>query len=438
MVKVLFIAYYFPPVGGAGVQRALKFVQYLPGEGFAPVVITGPASSEDRWTPRDATLAETIPLLVPVHRTPGPVPEASRGFRRRLETWLNWSKPFSEWWIRSATEVGMQVSDGCQLILATMSPFESGEAASELAERLGIPWVADLRDPWALDEMQVYPSLWHRNVEKARMERVLSSSALIVMNTPEAVMALKKSFPSLRSKTVVSICNGFDRDDFSSPLPPRSDRTFRIVHSGYLHTDIGQQLRERRLRNWLRGAQPGVDILTRSHVILLEAMERWIARSPASGRNVELVLAGRASDEDCRFASGSKVADLVRFVGYLPHDESVALVRNADLLFLPMHNLPQGCRSRIVPGKTYEYMASGRPILAGVPDGDARDFLSGCGTALLTRPDDVTGMAEVLDHVYGAWNRSEPICCPDVAFVNQFERRTLTHSLASAFASVLS
>ena len=69
------------------------------------------------------------------------------------------------WWIQSATEFGLRVADDEELIFATMSPFESGEVARRLSRRLGIPWVADLRDPWALDEMQVYPSLLHRRLE---------------------------------------------------------------------------------------------------------------------------------------------------------------------------------------------------------------------------------------------------------------------------------
>src|SRR5260370_28469671 len=150
-MKVLFIAYYFPPLGGAGVQRAQKFVQYLPSEGFLPVVITGPASREDRWTPQDKTLIHSIPLEVPVHRVAGPIPSVKGKLRSRLETLLTLPSSFSKWWIQSATEVGYSAADGEALILATMSPFESGEVARRLSRRLGIPWVADLRDPCALD-----------------------------------------------------------------------------------------------------------------------------------------------------------------------------------------------------------------------------------------------------------------------------------------------
>src|SRR5205823_1977284 len=96
------------------------------------------------------------------------------------------------------------------------------------------------------------------------------------------------------------------------------------------------------------------------------------------------------------------MSNCIRFSGYVSHHESVELIRTADLLFLPMHNLPAGKRSRIVPGKTYEYMATGRPILAAVPEGDARDYLEKSGTAFICKPDDVDHMVRHLDHVYSA------------------------------------
>jgi glycosyltransferase involved in cell wall biosynthesis len=329
------------------------------------------------------------------------------------------------------------VADGEELIFATMSPFESGEVARRLSKRLGIPWVADLRDPWALDEMQVYPTAFHRQADMLKMERLLSTAALIIMNTPEATSALRAAFPRLRNKTVVTIPNGFDQSDFSAPVTERRDGKFRIVHSGYLHTDNGVELRKRGICRLLGGAQSGVDILTRSHTVLLDAVERWRALRPEIVDDLEIVFAGKTSEQDRAVVNESGITSLVRFPGYISHKSSVNLVRTADLLFLPMHNLPAGRRSRIVPGKTYEYMATGRPILAAAPDGDARDFLSQCGTAMICRPDDAAGMIQILDKTYRAWKSKQSVRRCNEAFVNQFERRNLTRTLAAAFDSML-
>ena len=188
--------------------------------------------------------------------------------------------------------------------------------------------------------------------------------------------------------------NGYDADDFSQPQGPPGSGPFRIVHTGYLHTELGRGLADGRLtRRLLGGDLSGVNILTRSHVYLLEAIDRLIADDASVAQRLELHLAGVLSDSDIDVAQRSPV---VRMPGYLPHAETIGLLRSSDLLFLPMHDLPTGVRARIVPGKTYEYLASGRPILAAVPDGDARDLLTRAGTGLLCRPDDVAGMATII------------------------------------------
>jgi glycosyltransferase involved in cell wall biosynthesis len=435
MKRILVLAYYFPPVGGAGVQRSVKFVRYLPSFGYTPMVITGSGSQPGRWTPLDRSLTNEIPLRTAVHRIASVEPPASVGVHARAERWIGLRPPFARWWIQGVVAVGQSIGLEAALIYASMSPFESGEAAAALAHDLRRPWVADLRDPWALDEIQVFPSGIHRRAELNRMSRVLRSAAAIVMNTPEAKVQLLRHFPELHNKPVVVIPNGFDTADFEHPVPPRTDGSFRIVHTGYLHTELGRRHRRlRRIRRLLGGAAPGVDLLTRSHVDLLEAVDRLVAKQPELRSILEVHLAGVVSKSDLAAAQ----SDVVQIDGYLDHDESVALMRSADLLYLPMHNLPRGVRARIVPGKTYEYLASGRPILATVPDGDARDLLQRSRVASCCRPADVDCMELVLsEHVRrfrseGRWP-SEPR--PD--FLRAFERRHLAETLAALFDSVL-
>ncbi len=102
-----------------------------------------------------------------------------------------------------------------------------------------------------------------------------------------------------------------------------------------------------------------------------------------------------------------------------------------------MQNLPIGVRATIVPGKTYEYLASGTPILAALPDGDARELLIEAGNAIVLRPDDVTGMADAIQEQVGRWQRGiEPPSAPaDV--VRRFEYRSLAGKLAEVFDEVL-
>lgn len=417
MRRVLFLAYYFPPLGGGGVQRSLKFVRYLPEHGYEPVVVTGPGRQRTE-APVDASLGLSDDLEV--RRVSGTEPGESR-LRHWAGRLLNVPFPFTRWWPEAAFQAGRGAE--VDLIFATMSPFESGAAAVRLASETGKPWVADLRDPWALDEWRTYPTALHRRLELKKMERTLASAAAVVMNTPEAADSLRAALPRLAGVPIVSIPNGFDADDFAGPAP-NGNGAFRIVHAGWSHVEGGRKHRRTAaIYAALGGSVRGLDILPRSHLYLLEALERLALPG------VELHLVGQASND-----TGSPV---VRARGYLPHSEAVGLIRGADLLFLPMHDLPMGTRSRIVPGKTYEYLASGRPILAAVPDGDARDLLEEAGTAFLTRPRDVESMMAVVSDLVARKERGDPPPALREDAVAPYERRRLTRRLAELFDDVL-
>jgi glycosyltransferase involved in cell wall biosynthesis len=384
--SVLYIARHFPPVGGAGVQRTVYMIRYLREAGWAVTVITGAGDGLDRWTPRDDSLSSVLPDDVEVIWLPAPEPAAASSWRGRVERWLGVEPAWDAWWISGACSRAT-AAPAIDAIVATMSPFASAVAATRLSERLDVPWLADLRDPWALDEMTAYPTAAHRRLHQRRMRHRLGTASAIVMNTPEAAKVARARFPELAPRVVDAIPNGYAPADFSEPAPARSDAALRIVHTGYLHTDLrGVGV----LRRMLSVGDVRVDRAARSHVHLLEAITT-VAGSTA--RPIELHLAGVLSAADRAAIPGSvRVHDH----GYLHHAESVRLLRSADLLFLPMHDLPDGRRATIVPGKTYEYLASGRPILAAVPAGDARDLLERAVGVSLCDPTDVAAMARII------------------------------------------
>ena len=437
MTRILFISYHFPPTGGAPAQRALKFARYLPADGYLPVVLTGPGTPHSEWTPHDASLLKELPPTVPIHRIQDHVPQQEGRFLSRVQRWAGSSSSFSDWWIRSATQLAEQilVNEDLKIIFATMSPFESAEIAAYLSQKYHIPWIADLRDPWAIDEIQIYPSGLHRALALNKMCKLLSSAAVIIMNTPEATTRLKKTFPSFKAKRIVTITNGFDPDDLAfSEVSYKPNSKFTIVYTGSFLTDAGLRLRRRRrIYEGLGGAVPGVDIATRSHLILFQAIHRWCALDPTVEDNLHIVFAGNSPSIDASQVEAKDVFALTRFAGYLPRAESLGLVRTADLLFLPMHNLPVGRRSTTAPSKMFEYMASGRPILAAVPDGDAKDFLEKVGTAFICRPDGVDAMVQALSQTYDMWKKGKQLPSPNWKFLQAFERRRLTQCLAHEF-----
>jgi glycosyltransferase involved in cell wall biosynthesis len=435
MRRVLYIAYHFPPVGGGAVQRNVGFARHLARFGYTPVVITGPGGGDHYWAPEDEELGDSIHGGVEVHRVPGPTPPPIGRLRARVDRLLDRRGPWLDWWIEGAIEAGARVAPTCDLIFAGLEPYRTADAARAIAKLAGRPWVADLQDPWALDEMRTSMSALHHANDLRAMHRGLSSAAAIVMNVPEAAERVRRRFPDLADRVTPAVTNGFEREDFAGEAPTRDDDAFRIVHTGYLHTELGLRHRERRrLRRLIGGAYCDVDILTRSHYFLRQAVDRLIESDPSLAGSIEVHLAGVLNDTDRAIAEG---ADYFRMPGYLPHGSTVELIRSADLLFLPMQELAGGARAGLTPGKTYEYVASGRPILAAVPPGDARELLLAAGTGRICAPSDVEAMTTILRDEVAKWRRGESQPCLNEEVVAQYERLELTRRLAGIFDGVL-
>jgi len=431
MRRLLCVAYHFPPIGYSGVQRTVKFIRYLEDFGWRTTVVAGPQASEEGLLPLDRTLADEIPADTTVLRVTRPEPSPSTGNRARAERWLRMPRPWSRWWVDEVAAVGAQAARDADVLFCSMSPFESATATARLAARSGRPWVADLRDPWALDEMLVFPTWLHRRAELRVMRRALSSASAIVMNTPDAARALASEFPEMDGR-VHAITNGFDATDFAGPPPVRDDGFFRIVHTGSFHTDAGMQRRTMRVRRLTGGTIGGVDFLTRSHVFLVQAVSRLVEREPGLASRIRLVFAGISSPAD-----QAHTAPFVEFVPYLPHGESVALMRGADMLFLPMHDVHPGRRVRIVPGKTYEYLAAGPPILAAVPQGDARTLIREAGAGYVCDPSDVECMARTIREAVRRADAGEAPPHADPEVIARYERRELTRRLALVLEGAL-
>jgi len=431
---VLTLAYHFPPVGGAGVQRMLQLARRLPDAGWEQTVITGPGGPDSVWRPRDEAVglgARTVRVL----RMPGPEPPHDVRWEGRLERWLRMSSRWRRWWSANVVGLAESIDSDVDLIHASLAPYSTAESAAHVARRLGKPLLLDLEDPWALDEMMVYPTRVHRRLELRRMRRALAAADIIVMNTPEARRRVLEAFPELPPARVVSITNAFDPLDFGEPAARNGGgERFRLVHVGSLHTEMGRSHRAAGgLRRLLGGAVPGVDFLTRSHVFLLEAVRSLLEDDPSLAGVLEVHLAGVFTGADREVAAAYP---FVRMQEFVPHTETIALLRSADALFLPMHDLPAGVRAGIVPHKTYEYVAAGRPIIAAVPDGDARDLLEASGIARLCRPSDVAGIKEGLRGEIERWRAGEDPPAVRAEVLARCTSERLTSEVAEVYAAL--
>lgn len=439
-INVLFLSYFFPPGGGAGSQRPLKFAKYLPEFGISPVILAGPIKYESYWAPEDVSLLNELPSNIHIKRIKQ-MPSNKENIFEKVKTIFSGEPTHERWWEKEALKEADKIVYACKIdiIFATLSPYNSAKIARKIGKKKRIPWIIDLRDPWALDENRVYPSILNRLFDTAKMKKEIFAASIVIMNTPQAKENLIKKFPKITNKKVEIITNGYDESDFIEQPEKRDDRHFRIVHTGFLHTKIGLDANHKRKYYRIFGkSKSDVNFLTRSHFYLMIAVEKVAKRIPEFADDFELILAGKNSDCDKKVIENSPLYKNVIFTGYLPHNESINLLRTTDMLFLPMQELSKGISATIVPGKLYEYLASGRPILGAVPEGDARKYLLKNGGNYVVFPSDVEEMERAIELEYAQWKKTGPKkCIRNEEFIKIFERRVLTEKLAILFNKCL-
>ena len=266
--------------------------------------------------------------------------------------------------------------------------------------------------------MMVYPTHLHWRHELAKMRRLLGTAAAIVMTTPEAARRIREAFPELADRPIVSIPNGYRPGRFRATPPSRTDSAFRIVHTGYLHTKLGIQQR----RTAPCAGCSAADRRRHPHsVARLPAERDRPARSSIRTRCGESssISPGVLSRATGRRPSRSPLRPRAGTISRTGCDPLMRIGGSA----LPAHaGLPPGKRSGTVPGKTYEYSPPARPILAAVPEGDARDILMRAGNTRICAPDDVEAMADAI-----LKQQAGKAVLPrrDLEFISQFDYRKL-------------
>jgi len=427
-VPVLLVAYYFPPLGGAGTQRAAAFARWLPAFGYEPVVVTGTGTAGTASAPvLDPSLRRGIGEDTAVVRVRDRGP-AALGARRRI-MWEARVRTDRDTWAASVATTAVETARraGARAAVITVSPYAAAELGPLLRSDLGIPWILDLRDPWTLDGWRVHPSRLHAVRDRTRMREAIRAADLVIANTPAARRAFI-DLAELPPRRVVTIPNGFEPGDVPAPPPARApDGTFRLVHTGWLHDP-----RPRRL-GWRRARWRDLDETGRSGRYLLEGLALLARRRPDLRERVRLELVGQVHPGHWSLARDLGVADMVVERGYLPHSESLAVLRAAELAFVPLSGVPPGEEALVVPGKLYEALAAGVPVLACLPPGDARRLAIAAGAVVCgpDRPDQIT---DALERLVDEWRAGASADVPRMP--ESFARERLTGRLARALDAV--
>ncbi|MCR9244336.1 MAG: glycosyltransferase family 4 protein [bacterium] len=433
MTRVLVVAYYYPPRGGAGTQRFAKFCRYLPEFGLQPVVLTSGVVASDRNAPHDdPTLSGGQDGAQPVVER---VDDPGRGStKRRLMRSLRFFLDQDEWADAAADHAVRLVRQyEPEAVITTLSPFACYRIGLRLKREFDLPWLVDLRDPWSLDGWRRYRSFLHARSDLGHMRRALTTADCVIANVPEAAREFE-ALGAPRDRTVV-IPNGYDEPDFATVDPSPfaadgSDDYYRIVHMGTFHpVDAPPGFTTNRL---LLQRHRQIAPLGRTGNYLLHAAARLRTEDTTAFARLRIELFGNVDESHRRLIDELDLSDTVVLHGYVSHRETIAALCGADAVFVPLHDVPANERALVVPGKLYEALASERPVLAALPPGDGADLVRGFHAGIVVPPTDTAALARAMRRliVDGAGGVTR-------ARLGAFTRRHLTGLLATAIDATI-
>lgn len=397
MKRAILISCYYPPDGGAGAQRPRKLAEHAQRCGWDLTVVTRqPPAKRSSWEPKDESLADAgepakvvrVPMGAQTTAgamVPGPAGAEDPFLAEVLEA------------VRSELN-----SHPVDAVILTMPPYGMSPIAPAVREISDVPIFVDLQDPWALDGACSYANKSQWAVTNRWMHEVLSMADGVIANTPEAGLELTRAVADLSPDRVAVVNNGCTVAEFQGPMPARpeamGDEGLHLVHTGTLHSHAFERTRGlmgqiRKRRNFR--VEP-ISIGGRTAYHLLRAMHLLSKQAPALINDLHLTLVGVEDEPTRRIVEQSPCRERVRLTGFVPYSESVAWIRHADALFVPLFGLPKGHRSRIIPSKSYEYLASGRPIVGALPEGDARELIERSGRGHCADPCDDRALAKAL------------------------------------------
>lgn len=402
--RVLMLAYYFPPLGGGGVQRTLKHVKYLPDEGFDPIVLT----TRLGWSPaRDATLGEEVRPETVVIRAPelplqlvkwglgGALRRA--GLPSRLTSYVGWPDGMVGW-VPGATWHALRAVRRYRpdVLYSTLSPASAHLVALMVSRATGIPWVADFRDAWTRNPQGEWLPRPLAALS-ARLERavVRRASYLVVVDESVELLGLDSDDPRR-----VVITNGVDPEDVPAVnARPRRPR-FRISYVGTLYG--------------ARNAAP-----------VFAALRALLDRGVIAEGDLELRIVGSAA-----LGADANLERLpVSRTGYVDHAAAIHEMAAADVLLFHAPSVTQ-----LPSGKIYEYLVSGRPILcvAG-SDNSAFQLVQELGAGHCAEPGDLAAIEDAIERMYLSWKDGTLDISPDVSAetLRRFSRPALARALAA-------
>lgn len=439
--RLLMAAYYFPPLGGSGVFRSIKFAKYLPQFHWWPTVIsTDCPPLEMSWV--DGSLVQEIPAGMQVIRIPDlvytmrmrSIPEnieaalinflktilqsdqeastivntLSRTKTGRVKL-LMFPCPALLWAYESIQYLEKYVDlSKFQAIYTTSGPYSAHLIGLYLKQKYGISWVADYRDPWTDASQEVLGIIRSNYQLLVSLERILLKEADYSIAVEEHFAQAYVERFHIPAEKIETIPNGYDEDDFSGlSVSEEQPSKFTIVYSGLLY------------------AKSAVSCFS----AFLEALCQLTVEGKVDLDKIQLLMIGEMTIEVKDLLRKYDLDSALIETGYLSHKEALQANMRANLLLSLTGESPE--LRFIHGGKMFDYLRSGRPILAMVPKNGVVERLlreTGHGEAFTSM--EVSGIKAMILREYQAWRQGEKRELLHSPLIEQFERKNLTRKLA--------
>ncbi len=406
-MKVLIITYYWPPAGGSGVQRWLKFTKYLPNFDVEPIVYV---PENPNYPTIDAGIEKEIPKLkilkkrifnpqdLIVKKKTSGVANINKG---GLLSWIrgNFFIPDAKiFWVKPSVKFLEKYIKEHQIdvIISSGPPHSIHLIANKLKQKLDLKWIADFRDPWtSLYYTQEFNLTSFAKLKNKKLEQqVLTNADKII--TVSKTLKQELGFPQ---KTSV-ISNGYDDEVLVNAV---LDKQFSLSHIGLLPSQSNP-------------------------VILWEVLKEICQENKQFKNDLRIALTGNVSDNVIQDIKKNDLAENLELNAYVTHQKAILLQKQAQVLLLL---IPKTTNSKgILTGKVFEYITSKRPIIAiGDEDGDLADILENTATGTMVGFENKNKLKKLILEYYNLYLEANLKVNP--VNIEQYHRKNLTEKLAN-------
>lgn len=429
MKNLLVVAYYFPPSGGPGVQRVLKYIKYIRETGWNPIVFT---AKDADYPAFDYSLLEEIPPNVTVVRSkifepynfyrkltgkkPGePVDVniikkegAKLSTKEKLIEFVRGTFFIPDarigWYFTGKSELNKLLKQyKIDAIYSSSPPYTCSLIAKYAKKKINVPWVAGFRDPWT-DFIQAPPRWFLPKFIDRYLEKSVFQNADAIEVAWEGIRkdALSK-YPDLDSNKFVHIPNGYDSQDYPN-IEFKRNEVFNLTYTGSMYGK-------------------------RNPKSLFEAIEILLANNQISKNDFVINFVGRFGQEIHQMIEETSFRDRIKKIEYLPHSQSILKLLESDALLLIVDESKES--EEIVPGKVYEYLGTHKPLLVIAPEkGAVADLICETGAGLLAHQSDISKIASNFLKLFQLWKEKKELDSIKPDAIKKYERKQLSHNLA--------